>query len=423
VHRGSNFQTRKLNFLLSLVSLAVGVTTFFALDWFHTAMIMKAAANSGRSSCVVPDAVRHHAFQPNCTAIVHWGRDSYEFFTNSLGLRDEKVRQVPVAVSQPRLLILGDSFTEGKVAWRDSYVGRISEHFRQYDFLNGGCQSYSPSNYLNMARIVLALGVEIDAVIVFIDISDTQDEAAYYRDIDDSGAVARPERQVRPASGGSAFGSRIRRRLVWNNNALFVENLLRQHLLLTNSLLEFLYRGLVRRGYYPAVLQGNTVFDYERSAWTYRKVAEGEPFPIGYAPLGVDGGIAKERAKMALLWQELAKRGIPLSVVVYPWPAQVINDTSDSRQVRVWREWCGGRCKRFVSLFPAFLAVREACPKSEPGCWYLSQFTFGDVHYNSGGNALVANAVIESLEAVPAQQSRLRAQNLRADSLAASLAR
>ena len=104
---------------------------------------------------------------------------------------------------------------------------------------------------------------------------------------------------------------------------------------------------------------------------------------------------------MTLLWQELQKRNIPISVVVYPYPAQLVHDTADSRQVRLWRDWCEGKCKRFISLFPAFLAVKNKCPRSQPGCWYLSHFIFGDFHYNVVGNALVADAVVKSLEEDP----------------------
>jgi hypothetical protein len=104
---------------------------------------------------------------------------------------------------------------------------------------------------------------------------------------------------------------------------------------------------------------------------------------------------------MTLLWQELEKRNVPISVVVYPYPAQVLHDAADSRQVQMWREWCAGKCKRFISVFPAFLAVREQCPPGEPGCWYLSHFVFGDMHYNATGNALVADVIIKSLTETP----------------------
>src|SRR5208337_1620915 len=114
------------------------------------------------------------------------------------------------------------------------------------------------------------------------------------------------------------------------------------------------------------------------------------------------------KPKMDLLWQELAKRNIPISVVVYPWPAQIAHDTIDSKQVRIWRDWCAGKCKRFVSLFPAFFAVKEQCPKSEPGCWYLSHFIFGDTHYNSTGDALAADVIIRSLAEEPPTKRPLR---------------
>jgi hypothetical protein len=93
-----------------------------------------------------------------------------------------------------------------------------------------------------------------------------------------------------------------------------------------------------------------------------------------------------------------------MSVVVSPWPAQLAHDQVDSRQVRIWREWCDGKCKRFISLFPAFFAIKEACPKTRPGCWYLNDFIFGDTHYNSAGDALVASTLIDNLNRTPAKK-------------------
>lgn len=175
-----------------------------------------------------------------------------------------------------------------------------------------------------------------------------------------------------------------------------------RNLFATDDFVDFFERQSVRFGfdavnYYDAV----NAFDAEWAAWTYRKVDEADPFPAGYAPLGLEGGIAKEKAKMDLLWQELEKRNIPISVAVYPYPGQIVHDTTDSRQVLMWRQWCEGKCKRFISLFPAFLAVKNKCPRMQPGCWYLSQFIFGDFHYNAAGNALVADAVIQSLVKEP----------------------
>ena len=358
---------------------------FFGLDWLWSAHVLRAAATiTPAATCFARDPVRHHALQPECSCDRHWGRESYPFATNSLGFRDESIRHVPLTSTGPRILLLGDSFTEGMSSWPDSYVGQVAARFPQYEFLNGAVESYSPSNYLNVARELLNKGVHFDEVIVFIDISDAQDEAAFYRDIDPSGAVDGPQQIIH--NGG------------WYAN---LRQYITEHLLLTNAIANLLERQAVKHGFYGLNFGHGPLFDLERSAWTYRPVNNTAPYEIGYGPLGLQAGLAKEQSKMTLLWQELQQRHIPLSVVVYPWPAQIVHDTADSTQVVLWRDWCAGKCKSFISVFPAFLALKQHCPPGQPGCWYLNDFIFGDEHYNAAGNALVADAVSRSLEEHP----------------------
>lgn len=383
-----------MKLLLFLLSLVISGVAFVSLDWLSSVLLRKRSTggtNPKQLSCMVPDPVRHHALRANFSCVNGWGKDSYQVFTNSLGFRDEMIREVPLKSARPRILMLGDSFTEGMIAWRNGYVGQIAAHFPQYEFLNGGVQSYSPSNYLNVTRKLLAEGVEFDEVVVFIDMSDTNDEAAYYRDVDGSGAVTGPEHTRTNITGYSRFRFGIR-----------------NHLPLSNHILEIVERNLVKHGYFHLLTgeQYGDVFDMERSAWTYRKVADSLPYPAGYAPLGLDKGLAKEKEKMTLLWKELASRKIPISVVVYPWPAQIVHDTADSMHVRIWRDWCRGKCARFISVFPAFFAVKEQCSRTSPGCWYAGYFVVGDVHYNAAGYALVAGEVIKSIETSPVKKSR-----------------
>src|SRR5271157_3727642 len=102
---GSQPQLRKMKLALLLVGIGLGMTLFLTLDWFHTAAIRHTTSNP----CRVRDPIRHHAFQPNCGSIDHWGSgSSYEFLTNNIGFRDEQIREVPLADAPPRILILGD---------------------------------------------------------------------------------------------------------------------------------------------------------------------------------------------------------------------------------------------------------------------------------------------------------------------------
>lgn len=386
---------RRIKLALFVASVVLSVAAFLAIDYAYSKVILGSAASGGpHGLCFSRDSVRAFAFRPDCSCIRPWLGSAYEFNTNSLGFRDERVREVPLKSSRPRILILGDSAPEGMTSWQDSFIGRIAAKFPQYEFLNGSVEGYSPSNYLNTARMVMQDGIDFDEAIVFIDISDAQDEAAFFHDTDSSGAVA-------IASGKKTKSS------VYSDARLWINN----NLLLTNDAFQFVERELVRLGWYHLDLgHGGNEFDLERSAWTYRKVSDSEPYETGYAPLGLERGVAKEESKMDTLWQELQRRNIPISVVVYPWPAQLAHDTVDSRQVRIWREWCQGKCKRFVTLFPEFFAIKDQCPRFEPGCWYLSHFIFGDTHFNSAGDAIVAEVISQSLEEAPAAKRQTKAE-------------
>ena len=382
---------RATKLILFLLSAALSVAVFLTFDYFYTSALQASVVSGGAQGyCFAPlDPVRFFALLPNCSCIRLWGKSSYPMFTNNLGFRADRVRDVPLTDTKPRVLILGDSHAEGMTTWDDTFVGRIAANFPQYDFLNGSMGAYSPSNYLNTARIVFEKGIEVDEVIVFIDISDAQDEAALFRDKDTTGAVTTPK-------GKAIVQGRYGK----------LREYINKHLLITDDIVEFFERTAVRFGYYHLDRGEGNEFDQERGAWTYRKVSDTLPFEAGYAPLGLERGIAKEKAKMDLLWQELAARNIPISVVVYPWPNQIAHDSADSRQVRIWREWCEGKCKRFISLFPAFFAAKAQCSRLEPGCWYLEYFIFGDIHYSSAGNAIVADAVTKSLTENPPEKRR-----------------
>lgn len=371
---------------LFLVSLAVSVAAFVGVDYCYSkASLGSTAVHNANGLCFSRDPVRAFAFQPNCSCIRQWLGNSYEFKTNSLGFRDESIRKIPATDSRPRILILGDSAPEGMTDWHDSFIGRVAGNFPQYEFLNGSVEGYSPSNYLNTERMVVHNGIDFDEAIVFIDISDAQDEAAFFHDKDSSGAVGPP-------------GRKISRSSMYSNVRLWIGN----NLLLTSDVFQFFEKALIGLGWYHLDLgHGGNEFDLERSAWTYRTVSDSEPYETGYAPLGLERGIAKEKAKMDVLYGELRERNIPLSVVVYPWPAQLAHDNLDSREVRIWRDWCAGKCKRFVNLFPAFFAIKSHCSPTQPGCWYLNYFVFGDTHYNSVGNAVVADVLTRSLLQAP----------------------
>ena len=104
------------------------------------------------------------------------------------------------------------------------------------------------------------------------------------------------------------------------------------------------------------------------------------------------GALGNERcvAHMDLLAALLEERGIPLTVVVYPWPAQIYFHDLDSRQVRLWRDWSARKGARFVNVFPAF--VTDAPPLETIRRYYID----GDIHWNEEGHKLVARTILDA---------------------------
>ena len=84
---------------------------------------------------------------------------------------------------------------------------------------------------------------------------------------------------------------------------------------------------------------------------------------------------------MTRLSDLLASRGIPLTIVVYPWAQQIAQNDRGSRQVRLWRDFCPGRCKAYIDLFPAYFAVADTDKN-----WYEHLYIIGDDHFSAAGN-------------------------------------
>jgi hypothetical protein len=91
--------------------------------------------------------------------------------------------------------------------------------------------------------------------------------------------------------------------------------------------------------------------------------------------------LAREHGKLSDL---LAGRGVPLTIVVYPWAQQIAQGDRDSKQVQLWRNFCPTRCKAFIDLFPAFFAAADRDKD-----WYEHLYILGDDHFSAAGNRML----------------------------------
>jgi len=294
-----------------------------------------------------------------------WGELRYRLTTDSLGFKDASVRNVPLKAVSRRILLIGDSFAEGiGMSFDDSFAGMLfragQARNEKVEFLNAGVASYSPSIYYKKIKYLLDQGLQFDEVVLFSDTSDVTDEATSYFCIDDDPKY----RKYCSSSEGS-----MQKQDSPPKRDFFIDNFVvtnRVRITVKRSIQAFL--GNRRRSL-------NT--DHARMGW----VVPGFDVGNSDAPLGVDGGIARSLQNMGALADLLSVRKIPLTVVVYPWAQQIAQGDRDSRQVSLWRDFCPGRCKAFINLYPAFFAAADADKD-----WYGRLYILGDDHFSAEGN-------------------------------------
>lgn len=150
------------------------------------------------------DPVRHHAFIPNTYGRMSNQDYTIDYFINSLGLRDN---EISIKKDKYRILMLGDSFTEGMgVNINQTIAKQLESLFKEngYDVevINGGIASYSPSlEYLYLKNEGIKL--DPDLVILNLDLSDTNDDFEYekFATFDDDGELVSIEgTKVQPAT-------------------------------------------------------------------------------------------------------------------------------------------------------------------------------------------------------------------------------
>jgi hypothetical protein len=320
--------------------------------------------------------VYNHTLRPKYHGFDIWGPRNFWVLTNSLGFRDASTRDVPLVADRKRIVFIGDSFTEGLgVPYEETFVGRFASAFPDLDVLNAAVVSYSPSIYYEKLKYFLDVGLRFDEAIVYIDIADIHDEATNYS-YDEHGVL-----QWVGKTGAEGVGESWSnpKKKAWWESAFYVADYLNQVRLSQKwareiehaSLQDLMHSGLYRR-------------DLARSSWTYDAKAS------GYGSMGVEGGIQKAKRQMDRLYEALSSHGVALSVGVYPWTQQLLYDSENSRQVKIWREWCAGKCKSFFDHFPAFFRYKEKDPE-----FVRNLFIWGDIHYNARGNQILAEDLIE----------------------------
>lgn len=310
----------------------------------------------------------HHGFAPRTSGIEQYGPFQAQYFINSMGMRDQAVRNISMEVKGKRILLMGDSYVDGVgLPFEKTVAGQLSPMISGLEVLNGGVASYCPSLIRDRLRVwVDRQQLRFDLLVAFIDISDLENELCYIKDQNGNYQKNCSEEFASFREINIAADQKFRRLLVRSVEKNFV-------------VLGAVVRNL-RIAYQEAGCPGGTM------EWDYAD------WPAYQGPL--EPWIRKSLEKQSEAMDEVASlcrgQGAGLAVVVYPWLQQVRRGHGEDRHTLFWQKWCESRQVPFLNLYPDFLSVRKE----------IREYVLADEdsHWGDRGCQLVARRLVDLLK-------------------------
>jgi lysophospholipase L1-like esterase len=309
--------------------------------------------------------VYHHDLSKNINNYTDkWGKGDYQINTNSLGFKDSSNRNIALAVKNKRMLLIGDSFTEGLgVKFGETFAGLLKKDLalENIDVLNAAVTSYSPIIYYRKIKYLIEkVGLKFDLVVVLVDLSDVEDEALGYK-FDNN------ENVIYQGSGFNFGAAESKEKPDMNVKEFFTQYTY--------------FLGRLRN--LSAALRAKPLswehaLNKRRAMWTLDDTL--------YNEFG-EKGLTIAATHMTQLKSYLDKKNIPLTIAVYPWPDQILNNDSESKQVVFWENWSAQNKVKFINLFKVFI------PSSNPEDTIQKYHINGDVHWNTAGHKAIYEAL------------------------------
>jgi hypothetical protein len=115
---------------------------------------------------------------------------------NILEFKSRDHDETTITTDNYRILFMGDSFTEGVgVEYDQTFFGEIANEYADFniDALKAGVVGYSPNAYYRKTKHLLTdIGLKVNELIVFIEISDILDEVNTYSNVNEIDQDVKP---------------------------------------------------------------------------------------------------------------------------------------------------------------------------------------------------------------------------------------
>ncbi len=316
----------------------------------------------------------HHGLLSLQYSQTQWGPINYQVYTSSLGFRDFGKREIPLASNQYRVVLMGDSHTEAVgVKFEESFAGRLHSAMDSLgvQILNAGVVSYSPKLYYLKTKYLLEkVGLQFDALFVFIDISDIQNEFAYEKfepknknwitiSVDNINLFLRRRsfiyyglKKYYQDSQRTAFYNAISNNQIKHNNTVDI------------------YHDFFS-DFDDKLLMSNPEFHTTLTEWYSDKSL--------YERWGKKG-VSLMTHHMKQLVKLCKEHNIDLTISVHPWRRNVQKGNSEDPHVSYWRRFANEHHTEFINFYPVFINGKNADSVIQ------RNFHLKDNHWNGAGH-------------------------------------
>lgn len=213
---------------------------------------------------------------------------------------------------------------------------------------------------------------KFDELVVFIDISDVQDEAQYYILDNKENVVTRG----------------VIEKFIENRNLrlLFI-NILDKYTFFTFKIIQFL-----KNPHYYSVKSQDKNFNSwsviiadgpnNRGNWTIKNLSYSKE------------GVSLSMKYMDKLFTLCKNYNIKMTIAVHPWPNQIWYEDLDSKQVQIWKNFSEERGIKFINNFPIF--IKKNISDNDKLDILKKNYFPADVHFNEYGSKIIANNFINN---------------------------
>ena len=311
----------------------------------------------------------HHFLKKNYSDISQYGYKKPHICTNEFRLKVD-CKNINNSKNYD-IGILGDSFVEGVgLEYNKTFVG-ILDLKENLSIANLGTGSYSPLLYFEKLKLLINYGFKFKEIIVFVDISDIQDEINYYK----------LDGNIKNKIYDEQNSYTNQEKNNYTNGSFSLKNFIFSNFKMSFYLISNLKRIFIIADPFNIYNKNDG-----RWSWTFNKSIK------NFSEEEINEGISKAKKNLENIFLFLKDRNIDFSIAVYPTPHQILYDKEDNRQNKIWKKFCEFKCKKYYDFNKIFFKKKENMQLKK----FIKKYYFVyDEHFNFNGNKLIAEEFIK----------------------------